>query len=67
MKRNIIRLIVAALLLVACGSTPVLAGGPGQPPLCYPGDVGCPNVAHTLFDGGGEPPLCVPGSPACPR
>jgi len=41
MKRTIIRLILAMLFLVACGSTPVLADG-GEPPLCFPGQPQCP-------------------------
>jgi len=37
MKSTILRIIVATLLLVACGSAPVLADGGGEPvPLCYP-------------------------------
>jgi len=37
MKRTIFRIIAAALLVVACGSAPVLADGGGGPvPLCYP-------------------------------
>jgi len=42
MKTIIIRLILTTLLLVACGSTPVLADGGGDPPLCLPGTPGCP-------------------------
>ena len=42
MKTTIIRLILTTLLLVACGSTPVLADGGGEPPLCFPGSPGCP-------------------------
>ena len=54
MKRTIIRLILAALLLVACGSTPVLADGP--------------KGATPLFNGPGLPPLCDPGNPnGCPN
>jgi len=42
MKKNLIRLILAALLLVACGSTPVLADGSDpRPPFCPPGSI-CP-------------------------
>jgi len=41
MKRTIIRLILATLLLVTWGSPPVLADGGGEPPLCVPGS-GCP-------------------------
>jgi uncharacterized protein YcfL len=43
MKKNLIRMVLMVFFLVACGSTPVMANGPGQPPLCYPGDPGCPN------------------------
>jgi hypothetical protein len=35
MKKTI-RILAITLLLVACGSTPVLAGNPGPVPLCYP-------------------------------
>ena len=42
MKKTIIRMTLVALLLVVSGSTPVLADGGGGPPLCFPGDVGCP-------------------------
>jgi len=41
MKTTIVRLILAALLLLACGLTPVLPNGPGDPPLCFPGQPGC--------------------------
>jgi len=38
MKTTLIRLLVATLLLLACGSTPVLAdGGDPRPPFCPPG------------------------------
>ncbi|HLJ30345.1 MAG TPA: hypothetical protein VKY85_26810 [Candidatus Angelobacter sp.] len=37
MKKTLIRIIVATLLLVACGSTPVLADGSDpRPPFCPP-------------------------------
>jgi len=36
MKKSIFRIIAAALLLVACGSAPVLADGGEPVPLCYP-------------------------------
>jgi len=36
MKSTILRIIVVTLLLVACGSAPVLADGGGPVPLCYP-------------------------------
>jgi hypothetical protein len=37
MKKTVIRLILAVLFLVACGSTPVLADGGGEPvPICWP-------------------------------
>src|SRR5262249_9207843 len=37
MKSTILVIIVALLLLVACGSSPMLADGGGEPvPLCYP-------------------------------
>ena|ERR1700674_402623 len=35
MQRTIVRIILAVLLLVACGAAPVLADG-GPAPLCYP-------------------------------
>lgn len=41
MKRTIMWLILALVLLAAGGSTPVLADGGGDPPLCYPKS--CPN------------------------
>src|SRR5262249_27773694 len=66
MKTTILRLILAALLLVASGSTPVLADGGGEPPLCFPGPPGCPKATGPLPDGPGEPPLCFPGQPGCP-
>ena len=66
MKKTIIRLILAALLLVACASTPVLADGGGEPPLCFPGSPGCPKAMTSLPDGPGEPPLRYPGTPGCP-
>lgn len=65
MKKTLFRLIMATLLLVACGSTPVLADGGGGPPLCFPGDAGCPKIIVHLRDGG-QPPLCFPGQPRCP-
>jgi uncharacterized lipoprotein YajG len=34
--KKVIRILVATLLLAACGSTPVLASGPNPVPLCYP-------------------------------
>ncbi len=37
MKSTLVRIIVVTLLLVSCGSAPVLADGPGIPPLCWPG------------------------------
>ena len=42
MTKTLIRIILAALLLAACGSTPVSAdGGSPTPPFCYPGDKDC--------------------------
>lgn len=42
MKMIVIRTIVATLMLVASGSTPVLADGQEPlPPFCYPGTI-CP-------------------------
>jgi len=42
MTKTLIRIILATLLLVASGSTPVLAdGGEPLPPFCYPGTT-CP-------------------------
>ena len=38
MKKTIVRMILAILFLVASGSTPILADGPGPAPLCYPGE-----------------------------
>lgn len=35
MQRTIVRIILAALLLVGCGAVPVLADGTPMP-LCYP-------------------------------
>lgn len=67
MKQTIIRLIVLALLLAVSGSTPVLADGPGFPPLCYPGDAGCPKVFVRASLDGGQPPLCYPGDVGCPK
>ncbi|HWZ44844.1 MAG TPA: hypothetical protein VNW97_15320 [Candidatus Saccharimonadales bacterium] len=41
MKTTIIKIILATLFLVACGSTPVLADGGGGPvPICYPNPCG---------------------------
>ncbi|HEV3316975.1 MAG TPA: hypothetical protein VG488_08410 [Candidatus Angelobacter sp.] len=40
MKKTLLRIVVAALLLAACGSTPVLADGTPLP-MCYPQR--CPN------------------------
>jgi len=65
MKTTIIRLILTTLLLVACGSTPVLADG-GDPPLCLPGQPGCPKTITPLPNGPGDPPLCYPGTLGCP-
>ena len=42
MKKMMMRLVLALFLLLACGSAPVLANGPGPVPLCYPGDANCP-------------------------
>jgi hypothetical protein len=68
MKKIMIRMMLVVLFLVVCGSGPVLADGPGFPPLCYPGDQGCPGVfVRVLADGGGFPPLCYPGSQGCPE
>jgi hypothetical protein len=64
MKKNLIRIVLMVLLLLACGSTPAIAGGAGQPPLCYPGDQGCPK-SIPVWDGPGFPPLCYPGTPGC--
>jgi hypothetical protein len=36
MKKTVIRLILAVLVLVACGSTPVLADGGEPVPICWP-------------------------------
>ena len=37
MKKTLIRILLTTLFLVACGSTPVLAGSDGWPvPICYP-------------------------------
>ena len=36
MKSTILRIIVVTLLLVSCGSAPVLADGGEPVPLCYP-------------------------------
>jgi hypothetical protein len=70
MKKNIIKLILVTLFLIAGTTTPVLAdGGGGDPPLCYPR--ACPpmptgTAAPLSFNGPGFPPLCYPGEPACP-
>ncbi len=40
MKRTIVRIVLTALLLLACGTPSILADGPGGPPLCYP--IACP-------------------------
>ena len=43
MRKMLIRLIVAATLVLGA-AVPVLAdGGGGDPPLCYPGEPRCPN------------------------
>jgi hypothetical protein len=58
MKRNVMLSLIAAFVLLACGSTPCLADGPI--PICYPGHP----CAAKLFDGGGGPePICFPGHP----
>jgi hypothetical protein len=62
MKKSIIRIVLVTLLLVACGSTPVMAGG-GEPlpPFCPPWTT-CTQV-HLIQRGGSEPlpPFCPPG------
>ena len=41
MKRTIVRIVLTALLLLACGTPTILADGPGGgPPLCLP--LACP-------------------------
>ena len=58
MKRNVMLSLIAALVLLACGSTPCLADGSGGPvPICYPGH---PCIAK-LFDGPVPVPVCYPG------
>jgi len=39
MKKTIVRIALAMLFLVASGSTPILADGPGPRPLCIPPEV----------------------------
>lgn len=36
MRETLIRLLLTALLLMACSSVTALADGGGDPPLCYP-------------------------------
>ena len=37
MKKTVVRTLLIVLMLVACGTTPVLANGGGSPvPICYP-------------------------------
>jgi hypothetical protein len=61
MKRNVMLSLIAALVLLACGSTPCLADGPE--PICYPGHP----CAAKLFDGGDPVPICYPGRPCGTR
>jgi len=41
MKKTLIRLILAATVLLALSATTAMADGPGPLP-CWPGDAGCP-------------------------
>ena len=41
MKKMMVRIFLAVLLLVACGTTPVLADGTSPVPYCFP--KACPN------------------------
>lgn len=36
MRGTLIRLLLAALLVMACSSVTAVADGGGEPPLCYP-------------------------------
>src|SRR5437016_8521699 len=62
MKTTLIRIILATLLLVACGSTTLLADGSDpRPPFCFPG-TNC-QLSTVLQDGGSpRPPFCFPGT-----
>jgi len=58
MKRKVMLSLIAAFVLLACGSTQCLADG-GPVPICYPGHP----CAARLFDGGEPVPICYPGHP----
>jgi hypothetical protein len=57
MKRNVMLSLIAALVLLACGSTPCLADGPTPMPICYPGTQCAADLS------GGPEPICFPGHP----
>lgn len=62
MKKTFVRILLATLLLLACGSTPVMAGG-GEPlpPFCPPGYT-CVDINPVLAGGSDPlPPFCPPG------
>ena len=63
MKTTLIRIILATLLLVTCGSTTLLADGTDPRPFpCFPG-TNCP-LSPVLHDGGEPRPFpCFPGTP----
>ena len=42
MKKTMINLIFTSLLTAAGTATPLSLSGPGDPPLCYPGEPACP-------------------------
>jgi hypothetical protein len=60
MKRNVMLSFIAALVLLACGSTLCLADGGGGPePICYPGKP----CAAIISEGPSPEPICFPGRP----
>lgn len=59
MKRNVMLSLIAAFVLLACGSTPCLGEGPSPMPICFPGT----HCAAKLFDGPTPMPICYPGYP----
>jgi hypothetical protein len=64
MKKTFVR-ISLAMMMVACASTPIMAGGDPVPSLCPPGSTS--TTIQPVLKGGGEPlpPFCPPSYPNC--